>query len=307
MFYETVSVPWILRTGVDTGDREQTGIAHHEEASPPMDRRPIHIHPRPETPHAKLSFVVDLDGTLVHGRTVIPGAADLIRQIDDRFVIVSNNSTHSACGLATELAAAGLEIPDSRIILAGVMAVQRVALDYPGARVLLIGSPALRREADRAGLILVQDGADVVLLGRDEAFSYDKLALAANEIRRGATLVACNPDRYHPGANGLLVPETGALMQAIIACASPPNVRVIGKPQPDLFQEAVRRLNSTPAACVMIGDNPETDAAGAARLGMPHLLVGSGTECDASDLVDLTQRLSRDQKSLTAFPRLASA
>ena len=238
---------------------------------------------------------------------MIPGAADLIRQIDDRFVIVSNNSTHSARGLATELAAAGLEIPASRIILAGVMAVQRVALDYSGARVLLIGSPALRREADGAGLILVQDSADVVLLGRDEAFSYDKLALAANEVRRGATLVACNPDRYHPGANGLLVPETGALMQAIIACASPPDVRVIGKPQPDLFQEAVRRLNSTPAACVMIGDNPETDAAGAARLGMPHLLVGSGTECDASDLVDLTQRLSRDQQSLTAFPRLASA
>ena len=272
-----------------------------------MDRRSIYSRPGTETTHAKLSFVVDLDGTLVHGRTIIPGAAELIRQIDDRFVIVSNNSTHSACGLATELASAGLEIPADRIILAGMMAVQRVALDYPGARVLLIGSPALRHEAECVGLILVQDAADVVLLGRDEAFSYDKLTLAANEIRRGAAFVACNPDRSHPGANGLLVPETGALMQAIIACARPPNVRVIGKPQPDLFQEAVRRLNAAPAACVMIGDNPETDAAGAARLGMHHLLVGSGADCDASDLIDLTERLSRDQQALTAFPRLASA
>ena len=272
-----------------------------------MDRSPIYSLPGSGTKHAKLSFVIDLDGTLVHGRTVIPGAAELIRQVGDRFAIVSNNSTHSACGLATELASAGLEVPTDRIILAGVMAVQRVALDYPGARVLLIGSPALRHEADRAGLTLVQDAADVVLLGRDEAFSYDKLALAANEIRRGASLVACNPDRFHPGADGLLVPETGALMQAIIACASPPNVRVVGKPQPDLFQEALRRLNSDPAACVMIGDNPETDAAGAARLGMPYLLVGSGADCDALDLRDLAERLPRDRQSLTAFPRLASA
>lgn len=250
--------------------------------------------------------MIDLDGTLVHGRTIIPGAVELIRQIGDRFVIVSNNSTHSASGLASELALAGLEIPAGRIILAGVMAVQRTALDFPGARVLVIGSAQLKREADRAELKLVQEAADVVLLGRDEAFSYDTLTLAANEIRRGASLIACNPDRFHPGANGVLVPETGALMQAIVACANPPNVRVIGKPQPDLFQEAVKRLNSVPATSVVIGDNPETDAAGAARLGMPYLLVGSGADCGASDLFDLAEQLSMDKQAGTALSDLAS-
>ena len=230
----------------------------------------------------------------MHERTAIPGAAELIREIGEGFVVVSNNSTHSAYGLATELAAAGLEIPPSKLILAGVMAVRRVARDYEGARVLLIGSPGLRAEGEAAGLRLVDRAADVVLLGRDEAFSYDKLALAANEIRLGASLVVTNPDRSHPGEKGRLVPETGALMHAVVACAEPQAVRVIGKPQPDLFLEALQRLGSIPSSTLVIGDNPETDGTGAARLGLRHVIVGSGPSHHVNDLSELVEWLSGD-------------
>ena len=172
------------------------------------------------------------------------------------------------------------------------MAVQRIARDYGGSRVLLFGSPSLKREAESAGLKLVQDAADVILLGRDEAFTYEKLALAANEVRRGATLVAANPDTSHPGAGGRLVPETGTLMRAIVTCAGPATVHVIGKPQPDLFLEGLCRLGATPSTSIVIGDNRDTDVAGAARLGMRHILVGSGPDCDVTDLNQLIKEFS---------------
>ncbi|MCG8593631.1 MAG: HAD hydrolase-like protein, partial [Kiloniellales bacterium] len=157
------------------------------------------------------------------------------------------------------------------------------------------------------GLTLVEGAADVVLLGRDETFSYERLTLAVNEIQRGASLVVTNPDTSHPGEEGCLVPETGALMRGIVACTAPPAIRVIGKPQPDLFLEALQRLGSVPSTTLVIGDNPETDGAGATRQGMRHVLVGSGSDRHVDDLVQLLDWLSRDQISPGAIPRRAPA
>jgi len=268
-----------------------------------LDRQTAGRLPGPAAVTPDWSFVVDLDGTLVRDGTPVPAADRLIGLIDGRFVVVSNNSTHSAADMAVELASRGLPIPADKLVLAGAMAVRLVARDYSGARVLLVGSPGFRREAERAHLDLVDRGSDIVLLGRDVAFTYDTLALVANEIRRGAILVATNPDTTHPGADGALIPETGALMRAITACATPRAVRVIGKPQPDLFQEALRRLGSAPGCSVVIGDNPETDAAGALQLGMPCLLIGSSPDCDAEDLPQLVSQLAQGPDSLPIVRR----
>jgi len=51
---------------------------------------------------------------------------------------------------------------------------------------------------------------------------------------------------------------------------------VIGKPEPLLYEMAMERLGAAPAHCVMVGDRPDTDIAGAARLGMRTALVRTG-------------------------------
>ncbi len=79
-----------------------------------------------------------------------------------------------------------------------------------------------------------------------------------------------NPDLTHPETHGNVAPETGALLAALNACVAPHRLEaeVIGKPFPRLFQRAIAALGATPEATVMIGDNPATDMAGAAALGM---------------------------------------
>jgi HAD superfamily hydrolase (TIGR01450 family) len=178
------------------------------------------------------------------------------------------------------------------LVLAGMTAVEVVARDYRGARVLVVGSPSLVRAAGDAGIDLADERVDLVLLGRDEQFTYDKLARMANEINRGAMLVATNPDGTHPGSDGRIVPETGALLDAVLSCAAPRTLRVIGKPQPTLFEEALRRLDASPANCVMVGDNPHTDVAGAGRLGIETVLVGKAPGAHAAELGQLIDRLA---------------
>lgn len=64
-------------------------------------------------------LIADLDGTLIREDEPVPGAAELLAQFRDRYVIVSNNSTHTAGGVARRLARMGLKVAPKRIVLAG--------------------------------------------------------------------------------------------------------------------------------------------------------------------------------------------
>jgi len=219
-------------------------------------------------------LLLDLDGTLVRQNEAIDGAAELLERFEGRFAIVSNNSTHTAQGLSLRLRRLGLHVPPQRIVLAGELAVRWLARRHPGAHVLMVGSTVLQRHARALGCTLVRADADVVLLALDMRFSHARLAAVANELLRGARLVVTNADVSHPGPQGRVVPETGALLAAVTAASGVRPWRVIGKPAPLLFEEGLRCLGADAASTVVVGDNPATDAAGAARLGMACVLVG---------------------------------
>jgi len=50
----------------------------------------------------------------------------------------------------------------------------------------------------------------------------------------------------------------------------------LGKPEPGIFQSVCAALGVEPAECVMVGDNPERDVAGAIRAGMKSVWVDRG-------------------------------
>lgn len=232
-------------------------------------------------------LLVDLDGTLVRTQEAIAGAAELLAHFDGRYAIVSNNSTHTAPGLARRLRRLGLRVPAERIVLAGEQAVRQLVHECPGARVMMVASPALQRYARTLGCQLVQADADFVLLALDMRFSHARLALVVNELLRGARLVASNADLTHPGAQGRVVPETGALLAAVVAASGVQPLRITGKPAPLLFEEGLRRLHARAESTVVVGDNPLTDAEGAQRLGMACVLVGQAPGAVAPSVAGL--------------------
>jgi HAD superfamily hydrolase (TIGR01450 family) len=234
-------------------------------------------------------LILDLDGTLIRGHEVIPGAAELLARWPGRYVVVSNNSTDTAAGLAPRLQALGLPVPAEALVLAGEQALRHIARDHPRTRLLLCGSEALQACAAGLGLALVSRDADLVLLARDLSFSYATLQALTRELARGAALMVSNGDLTHPGPRGSLVPETGALLQAVQACAPGVRPRILGKPAPMLFEEGLRRLELPPEDVTVIGDNARTDALGAVRLGMAYLLVGESPYADAPDMARLLQ------------------
>lgn len=82
-------------------------------------------------------------------------------------------------------------------------------------------------------------------LYRDRSFSHRRPEAASNAIRGGAALVVANPDLVHPGTAGHMVPETGALLQALLACTGPVPHRIVGKPEPSPFLASLAVLGTT--------------------------------------------------------------
>lgn len=221
-------------------------------------------------------YLIDLDGTLISDRTVLPDARWLLDAVAGRYAIVSNNAEHTPRQLSRALKAIGLPVPEEKLVLAGTTAIDIIAEEFSGASLMLLGSAALIGYARARGLKVGHPAPDLVLVTRDRRFTYAKLAQATQAIVSGAALIVAAPDVSHPGPNGIPVPETGALAAAILATTALCNYRIIGKPEQALFKLGCARIGVDAGHAVMIGDNPDTDGLGAARAGMRFFRVNRG-------------------------------
>lgn len=229
--------------------------------------------------------MLDWDGCIALEGEVDVIAARFIAEFNGKVAIVSNNSTQLPEDFVEYLRPFGIAIDRRKVILAGVEAIHR-AVEIGAQRVMLIGNGRMKAFARDQGLVLVQQGADLVLLLRDPRFSYGRLERAANALRQGARLIIANPDLTHPGKSGRLVPETGALLAALAACVdlSAMDLEIIGKPNVRLFERACKALAVSPGDAVMIGDNPATDIAGAQAAGLTGILIGPRSGIGFGDL-----------------------
>ncbi|WP_164876045.1 HAD-IIA family hydrolase [Falsirhodobacter deserti] len=215
-------------------------------------------------------ILCDIDGCLIRGDSPIDGAAAFVRSVADKLVLVSNNSTDTAATLSLRLSRIGLPVPESRLFLAGEQTLLHLKATLGRPRIMLIATDTIRSRAAQLGFDLTPDRPDLVVLCRAPHARVMEIEAALGQIIRGVPAVAANPDVTHPGPTGPAI-ETGALVHMLGACHPGLSMPIIGKPEPSLFHRALQGIGIEHA--VMIGDNSETDIAGARRLGMSSILV----------------------------------
>ena len=231
-------------------------------------------------PDRSKAFLLDLDATLMNRRQVMPGARDLLTRLGERVVLISNNAEATPDSLARKLSHFDLHVPSDRIVLAGTTALDLIAEQQAArqamSRVMVLGGFELRRYGSHIGLDITESNPTIVLVARDREFSYARLETAANAVRRGARLIVASPDLVHPGPDGSVEPDSGALLAAILACTGPVPYEAVGMPEPALFLRALARLDAQPEDAMMLGENASTDGAGALRLGMRFTAIEPG-------------------------------
>lgn len=223
-----------------------------------------------------MTWVLDLDGVIWLGEQRLHGAAEAVaalRAAGEQVLFATNNSASAIADQEAKLAQMG--IPATGDVMSSAQAA--AALVQAGERVFVCGGPGITEAILARGAHPTTDvgkgeaGVDVVVVGFDRDFDYERIRLATQAIFQGARFVATNDDPTFPTPDGL-IPGGGAIAAAI-AYAAGVEPEIAGKPHVPMA-ELIRARGGDQG--IMVGDRPATDGLFAKNLGYRFGLVLSG-------------------------------
>ncbi len=225
----------------------------------------------------KKSYVLDMDGVLVLGRTPIAGAQEFIGRLvatATPFLVLTNNPMFTPRDLQHRLASQGLEIPEEHLFTAAMATAQFLAHQRPHGTAFAIGETGLMQALYDAGYTLTGENPEYVVLGETTFYNFERITEAVRLVAAGARFIATNPDQSGPTESGI-VPACGA-MAALIECATGVKPYFIGKPNPLMMRSALNYLGVHSEDAIMVGDRMDTDIIAGMEAGMETILVLSG-------------------------------
>jgi ribonucleotide monophosphatase NagD (HAD superfamily) len=239
-------------------------------------------------------ILLDVYGVLLDASGVLPGARELIAELERRgkpYAIVTNDASRSIDTYVKRFARLGLPIAGEHVVTSGsLLPGYFAAHSLAGARVCVLGTGD-SLEYVRAGggvVVALEQGLELDVLAVCDDSGFDFLpglewafsaVVRAVEAGRRPRLVLPNPDLVYPKQVGELGFTAGAMALVIEAALARrfPHERLVfdrlGKPEPHLFRTAAAKLSLAPDRLVMIGDQLETDVAGARAAGCDAALV----------------------------------
>ena len=255
--------------------------------------------------------IFDMDGVLYRGNVVMPHARetlDRLRAAGWQVFFATNNSTSSRADYVKRLTRLRLGGDQEHVITSAYATAHYLERLEPAPKdVFVVGADGLRNEIRAVGIgvrpaaelpgahppaAAAADGADpgamreylthldlpplpdTVVVGLDLHLTYARLAEAQRAVLGGARFIASNKDRAYP-VEGRLLPGAGSIVKAI-EVATGREALCIGKPEPFLFQEAIRRAGPDSGAVVVVGDATDYDIVAAHKVGAIGVLITTG-------------------------------
>lgn len=223
------------------------------------------------------NYLIDMDGVLISGSTIIPGAVEFIERIraqGSKLLVHTNNSLYTPKDLAHNLQILGLDIPAELIFTSAMATASFLQKQHPNGTAFVIGEVGLTSAIHDAGYIITAHNPDYVVLGETNTYSFDMLTRGIRLIMDGARFVATNPDPSGPTASGI-VPACGAVA-ALIEKVTGKAPFFVGKPNPLMVRTALNYLGVHSENTIIIGDRMDTDIVSGVQNGMETILVLSG-------------------------------
>lgn len=227
------------------------------------------------------AYIFDLDGTLYLDEQPIAGAPETVAQLraeGARLAFVTNNPLSDPATYAQRLTRIGIPASAAEVTTSVDALIDYLAAHHPRRSVLAVAEHVVIDSLRAAGHVVTSEPAEaeVVVVSFDRTFDYAKLHAAYRAIReRGAVIVATNPDPYCPTADGGL-PDCAAMLAAIEACTGARAEAIVGKPNRQMVETVLRRVDVDPSRTAVIGDRLMTDVAMGQAAGAAGVLVLSG-------------------------------
>ena len=225
----------------------------------------------------KKNYLIDMDGVLVHGKKIIPGADIFIESLkknDIKFLVLTNNSIYTQVDLAHRLQNTGIDIDAEHIFTSALATANFMRAQKENGSAYVIGESGLNVAIHNIGYIMTDENPDFVVLGETFDYNFRQVTKAVRLIMEGSSFIATNPDPTGPSENGIN-PACGA-MAALIEKASGRSPFYCGKPSPFMMRSALNYLGVHSENTMMIGDRMDTDIIAGIQSGMETTLVLTG-------------------------------
>ena len=223
------------------------------------------------------SYLIDMDGVIVRGNELIPGAdafLDRLHQRQIKFLILTNNPQYTPMDLQHRLQRAGVDVTTDHLYTSALATAQFLKWQKPNGTAFVLGESGLTEALHDVGYVITDQEPDYMVLGETTSYSYSRITQAARLVKAGARFIATNPDPSGPREEGL-VPACGAVA-ALIQTATGIQPYFIGKPNPLMMRTALRYLNEHSENAIMVGDRMDTDVRVGLESGLETVLVLSG-------------------------------
>ena len=249
------------------------------------------------------TLLFDSYGVLVNESTGLPGARELIAWLEannKNYLIVTNDASCSITSRAAKFVEQSVPVPADRIVNSGILIPRYFSENgLAGTPAMVFGSPDAIEYVREGGATLVppdrMSEAEVFVLADDAGFDWrsgmnDLISMLNRKVLDGEefTLLLPNPDLIYSSGDRAYSFAAAALAEMIESALNRlfgerPRHHFIrlGKPFAPIFAEAHERAQraggaATKRSIVMIGDQLETDIAGANAYGIDSAVVTTG-------------------------------
>ncbi len=220
-------------------------------------------------------LLIDIEGVLLIGNEVIPGAREAIASLRARgipFRFMTNTTIYCRYTLLDRLNALGFACTIDELYTAGYVAAEY--LRSQGAQRYL---PLLLPDAQQefTGIEVDEENPEFVVVGDiGSGFTFPRLNRAFRAVLNGARLVALHKKRSWRTEEGLFL-DAGPYVVAL-EYASDASALVVGKPSAAYYRMVLDDLALPAQRVAMIGDDILADVRGAQMVGAQGWLVKTG-------------------------------
>ena len=230
-------------------------------------------------------YLFDIDGTIVLGDVLIPGAKEKIeelRKCGKKIGFYTNNSSKNPKSYIEKFTKLGIETELKEIITAGGVLADYLKNSCKDKKIFMVGTKDYKNYCKDLEIQIFDENdefdfseIDIVVVTLDSELNYKKLEIACKLLHRNVEYLAANEDLVYPVENGVFLPDCRAICNIIELCTKK-IPKYFGKPKKAMLDYALRNLNLLKDEVVIVGDRLYTDIASGYINGCDTILVLTG-------------------------------
>lgn len=229
----------------------------------------------------KKLFLFDMDGTIYLGNRLFNGVKELLGKIKNdggRYVFITNNSSRSVKDYVEKLQNMGIEVGEDNFFTSTQAAVLLFKEKFGKELIFAQGTKSFIAELEKNGLNVTTEystDAKAILVGYDTELTSEKMSVTCQMLTElDVPYYAANPDWVCPVSFGY-VPDCGAMCFGYEKATGKAPI-YIGKPQPTMIYEVMKKFSYQKEEVLVVGDRVYTDIASGVNAGVDTVCVLSG-------------------------------